>query len=331
MIPCRTCGRPVDPRPGGPGRLRRYCATCRRPRGGRRPRLLELPAACRTCGVALELRPGPGRHRLYCSSACAERYRRPRPPAAAACGVCGIPITQPHSHRRRYCAGCRKRRDRFPRARCACGGLKSYGSRQCRACFNRSMRPTRSCAWCGRAFWRKAKSNDARKFCSRQCAGRRKRSPERDVDVRAFRIEIARALNAAFSDDRPPAPRLCACGGTITRPRGLICRACAGAAVAASRRAEWSVDQAIGIDHVCPNCGKDFKGRRGEIYCSFRCQRRYSHAAVRGADHDRYPRIGHLPVTERNDVAALMALVRAANRRLHGRPSSKRAELRGIP
>ena len=75
---------------------------------------------------------------------------------------------------------------------------------------------------------------------------------------------------------------------------------------------QWSIRRALTArGHICPNCGRFFTGKEARVYCSPKCEQQY-------AGKGRYPHIGKIPLTERNHLAELIALQRAANRRLYG-------------
>jgi predicted RNA-binding Zn-ribbon protein involved in translation (DUF1610 family) len=63
------------------------------------------------------------------------------------------------------------------------------------------------------------------------------------------------------------------------------------------------------ISHTCPNCGDTFIGLPSVVYCGKRCRDLLG-------KHGRYPGLRSVPAPERNQVAEMIALVRAARRAL---------------
>jgi hypothetical protein len=61
-----------------------------------------------------------------------------------------------------------------------------------------------------------------------------------------------------------------------------------------------------------------FRGYESDVYCSPRCRHYYSHKR-------RYPTLGLVPRDERNRLAGMMALVRAARRLLSENTGHNRA------
>jgi hypothetical protein len=102
---------------------------------------------------------------------------------------------------------------------------------------------------------------------------------------------------------------ICTCGVTITRPAATLCKTCYAARMGTVIRHAREASRIEGLNHVCPNCGQQFLGYTADVYCSKRCFRQYT-------KHQRYPGLRSLPLNERNQIAAMIALVRAANRRI---------------
>lgn len=179
------------------------------------------------------------------------------------------------------------------------------------------------------------------------CGGRKTRTAAKCLACELARIAPARAVRAARF--------VCACGARKTR-QWARCQACAAAARAASkatrlqslearqarlvqqRAARHYRDQQSAIerqitralrreqqarrkqerapcDHVCPNCGVTFMGRPRCVYCSMKCRQQLTHHNRAGKQ--RYPSLDGMPVAERNQIARLVALVRAARRVLN--------------
>lgn len=204
-------------------------------------------------------------------------------------------------------------REKIPRPRCSCGGQKARYSLRCQACDAvrrkceavRRMVPTRVCQWCGAEFRRQGDAraaHDVLRFCSKKCWG-------------AFRSAIAQAQHEKYRGARQiireltRAQRLyarsvCACGATITRPYGSLCTSCR-----AARRSEaFRIRREEGVHHLCPNCGQSFRGHTDDVYCSSPCAKQFRKKSR--------SRIRAIPLDERNRIAELLALVRAANRRI---------------
>jgi hypothetical protein len=195
---------------------------------------------------------------------------------------------------------------------CACGAKRARVSSACRSCYLANVHAADStCQWCKKTFRRrqKAPDRDARKFCSKVCYGASKTIWKTKGAGQAFarcvKRELTKRLRAISS--RPP-DRRCLCGATIERRTAKYCRACYAATIRDGVRAGLSVSNAIGSDHVCPNCGDTFRGYPGAVFCSVICGKRVK--------RDRYPSLQWMPIAERNQLARWIALAREANRRL---------------
>ena len=194
---------------------------------------------------------------------------------------------------------------------CACGGRKSAHADLCLVCRKRERRRrryvTRQCEKCAVEFSRRlTRPDDAGRFCSRLCANRaRTYAASIHADQRAelereakqqqhIERNIARAIHQALT------PRLASPRQKRGRPRGR------DEAVSAAR---WTMQRTFGPDHVCPNCGRHFRGLARAVYCRQKCQHQY-------LKKGRYPSITAIPLSKRNTIATLIALERAANRKL---------------
>ena len=237
---------------------------------------------------------------------------------------------------------------RMLKDRCPCGKAKCVVSQQCRACADLAKRtpssreaaraallarspavsrgyaayrvahpPTMSvCVACEKTFSRGAArrpKHDVLRFCSKQCAARfnaAKTLPERDKLRRAREAEYAELHHAReITRELTRAQRLyarsiCACGAAIARVHGRLCEVCYRASHGKKRFRN-------AVSHVCPNCGRGFHAAEDVVYCSRRCRHQYAHKG-------RYPALGSLPLDLRNQIAALVALVRSAQRLIHG-------------
>lgn len=190
---------------------------------------------------------------------------------------------------------------------CACGQRKTDAATRCQSCATAHRRPMFRCEWCSAEFWRRRwDGRDYRRFCSHRCANactgaqvyavcqarRDSEQAQREIDR-----ELRRAAQRVLLELRS-----CSCGGPITRPHGTMCTTCA-----ATHRRERGREH--GIKHLCPNCGQWFRGLETDVYCSPRCARQLRKKG-------RYPSIASLATGERNRIAELIALIRAARRRI---------------
>ena len=243
------------------------------------------------------------------------------------------------------------------RARCACGQSKCIAAKQCRQCADRrrAARPSHCpscggpkwayaircqqcdaaarrgpqlwCEWCGQAFWRrhrgKRPDRDARRFCSKRCSGQRRTA------AHVLRMAIAREQQQqqrAYSQEERAQQRAqlfqartCSCGSLITRRRGRWCNTCFATRIGDGRRAARAVARSSGLSHICPNCGQGFCGYPSDTFCSSLCAKQMRNKRSRGRP---YPSIQHLATGDRNRLAEMIALVRAANRRIAAPASS---------
>lgn len=132
--------------------------------------------------------------------------------------------------------------------------------------------------------------------------------------------QIERAIERVHWEQ---ARTICSCGATIARDSGSnapycrLCRTCATTRIAAINRETRAAIRTEGVDHVCPNCGQSFRGYVDDVYCSSRCNKQMH------KKKGRYPSIRGLPLDERNRLAELLALVRAARRRMDGAPDKE--------
>lgn len=205
---------------------------------------------------------------------------------------------------------------------CACGKSRARNAARCWSCYSAGRkRPLQVCQTCYRTFRPKRNLSEVNyqrnKYCSRSCYFAAKQSRARARALAAARSREARAIErefaACFSAEltkRLPAKatveaRLCRCGAPVTQWRTGSCVACIAARV---RAGHWEA-HLIGVAHICPNCGRSFRGYPGAVWCSEKC----GHLMRKG----RYPSIANVSVDERNKLAGMIALVRAANRRLY--------------
>lgn len=193
----------------------------------------------------------------------------------------------------------RRRRERnwlvrFCSKRCAGLGGVFNQSRTAQGQFTPSavVVPIRSCETCGTAFQRTRNASDNARFCSRLCAFRARTAAAaaRAAQVQQARHEARqhRAIEREFA-------RLV---------RGELRRALA------FPRPRPPSRPPVFLEHVCPNCGQRYMGQERRVYCSPQCSQQYLH-------HGNYPPLGAVPLVERNSLATLVALTRAANRHLN--------------
>lgn len=206
---------------------------------------------------------------------------------------------------------------------CQCGGSKTASAKMCRSCVARHQRRLFTCQGCGVMHWRRAWCDDARKYCSRECYFRMKKTraaanaAQQVIDRLSVQAEheIQRELRRA-AQQAQLALRWCSCGAPLNRrsPRAVCCDACRKERIGRSVSRRRTVSREHGVQHCCPNCGQQFRGYEGDVYCSTRCAHRYNH-------HGRYPSIGQLSLTERNRIAELLALVRTARKHIQAQAS----------
>ena len=236
---------------------------------------------------------------------------------------------------------------------CACGQSKGPRSLRCFACnkahlhdarasrlsaLNKARHPRQifHCEWCHVEFWRNREPKDALRFCSKRCSALRRmaegKMPIQDPEVqvrlaianehRREQYRIAREFRLKEKERQQQQSQqraqeqhqqwiietACACGLPHTKslwtPKHPYMRRWCDACHTQEFYA-WL--------HVCPNCGQEFYGGESVIHCSTRCGKQMAKRRARGS----YPFISNLPIEERNRLAALIALVRAVNRRLH--------------
>ena len=192
--------------------------------------------------------------------------------------------------------------------RCACGQPRASAAAQCHACYNADRRgPALVCEWCGTAFWRRAGEHDARRFCSKRCSGLRKAedgsSPILQPEIIAAR-QLAAAMRKAQRLDDKARRR-----AEQQHSRALI------------RQHKRPDQRRTRHNHLCPDCGAWFHGPPAAVFCSPTCGQRYSR-------HGKYPYLQTIEsVTERNKLAALISLIRQANRRLQEMGRSEDGEI----
>jgi endogenous inhibitor of DNA gyrase (YacG/DUF329 family) len=183
------------------------------------------------------------------------------------------------------------------------------------------VRPTFYCESCAAPFWRRKNHKDARRFCSKRCAGtwHRARTAAR-VQAERTQREIDRALLQA-ARETARLLRRCPCGASLDRRSagGRFCRACVAARLRASNIRQQKAARDYGPLHCCPNCGRQFQGYEGAVFCSSLCSKRLH--------RKRYPTLAHIPLEERNHLAEMIALVRAARRKIGRDPNRADREI----
>ena len=157
-------------------------------------------------------------------------------------------------------------------------------------------------------------------FCSRTCAFARQHEQYLRRQVAAViareQQKAARARGKQEQEQRIHQERMTCrlCGGervlgSWVGRRCLVCYAQQQRVRVQRGRARVKQD---GVLHLCPNCGQWFRGYEQDVFCSKRCSQQLK--------PDRYPRMRHVPIAERNELAAMTALIRRANRVLQGYP-----------
>jgi hypothetical protein len=206
---------------------------------------------------------------------------------------------------------------------CACGHWKSSGATHCLDCERQRQQrtvPTRICEQCGGEFRRRSAGPRHRtevfRFCSKKCWGGFRTAQSQTAEARA--LAATRQQAQSFARELMRAQQLelqsvCACGAA-KRPLAQRCRACARLRTRTRLRGRYQPHEPA--QSCCPDCGAQFiTTRPNKVFCSDRCHTRYTKKG-------RYPSIAAItPITERNRIAALVALVRSAQRRIHLSPS----------
>jgi endogenous inhibitor of DNA gyrase (YacG/DUF329 family) len=181
------------------------------------------------------------------------------------------------------------------------------------------------CAGCGQlvARWMSRVRDKSRVYCSNKCQMRmwwsthekktyppsdaaRERKTIRQAIRQAFTVELTRQVHA-----QQPC-RICGLPLGVSHKNQQIHAACLSEQKRSSQRTYQRMKRAERhpLNHVCPACGEVFATtNHHRVHCSRRCQHRMHH-------HGRYPAIGVIPLNQRNQVAELTALVRAAQRRI---------------
>jgi hypothetical protein len=254
------------------------------------------------------------------------------------CADCGVAVPRPRrGSPRRRCDACRREYAKTYPSRqpghyyvCACGRPRANTAAKCLTCYwAERRRQIHICQHCGQSFRPKRSVCTARcqnnKYCSRACYFRAKHaraevaaSAEAEAlearrAERAFARSFALELRKRLPADHSVMGRFCRCGAAITQFATGFCAPCIAEIMAARVRAGHSVARLLGVAHICPNCGRSFRGYPRAVCCSRRCDRQIS----KWKKGRRYPSIQHVPVDERNKLAELIALTRAANRRLY--------------
>lgn len=149
--------------------------------------------------------------------------------------------------------------------------------------------PSFRCEWCGIEVWRKGNGGrldkDAHRFCSKKCSGALRSSVAERANATAkataaFEREVARSVKQALQD----------------RLKDVVPKSYKG------------IHRRERVRHVCPDCGNVFDAPVKFVFCSRRCSQRYNKKGR--------PYIGSVEIHQRNQIASMLALVRAANRRI---------------
>jgi hypothetical protein len=195
---------------------------------------------------------------------------------------------------------------------CECGKPMSAYAARCIVCERAARRPSDfQCEHCGPRFWRKMRGDskkDAKRFCSRDCSfafrkarkviSRVKRRISRRKQQRCQLCELCR-LPLGITDARRYAHS--ACQYELQKSR-----------VRVRRFKNLAATKPI-LDHVCPACGQSFLPQhRNSVYCTSRCAKQALGKGI-GPGLLRY-----VPLSERNQLAAMWAEVKAVRRILGG-------------
>jgi hypothetical protein len=249
------------------------------------------------------------------------------------CADCGVGVHRPmRGPSRRRCDACRcEHAKAWPsrakvRSRCQCGKPKAVNAAHCLECYRaENRREIQICQHCQESFHPKRSLSEANfqrnKYCSRKCYFKWKQqyASERlsERDIKQFGITFRRELRARLQTARlslAPVVRQCrGCGKLITdKVTAELCDVCFVSMISIGVRASHAAAKLEGHEHICPQCGRTFRGYARTVWCSFQC----GHAMARATARGHYPSLTHLPLSVRNQLAGMIALMRQANQRI---------------
>ena len=179
------------------------------------------------------------------------------------------------------------------------------------------IRQPLTCEGCGKIFLRHSNGSgyrDAMRFCSRLCCFllRQRLAAESAMErslARSVRRAVAEIVTKQRREEWEREHHCSRCGTVVKNRKSPWCRACVNARQQVRRGRDPKL-----YDHICPMCGGTFTGTVGRVCCSSRCLAPYQKRTKTG--ERRYPRIRTFPVEERNRLAHLLYLTRAAYQRI---------------
>ena len=200
----------------------------------------------------------------------------------AVCVGCGATFQKRHGLQKRCRKGCGRQQHNHHVPCPDCDKRMASRSRLCAACAH--PRQIADCPQCAKPFWPWLNGSNARKFCSRKCAGkaagdrmrgqpgqpglRPRRSPEeRKRRIRARRAQENAKKRKQYANDGNYRDQM------KDRSRNTYQR---NHVRIIERVRQWkrSHGQSVRLDSLpCPGCGRMLPPRR-LIYCSDRCARR---------------------------------------------------------
>lgn len=196
---------------------------------------------------------------------------------------------------------------------CDCGRPRTRQARQCKECYSQALlaQQRHTCEMCGVEFWRVRKERDTCRFCSKTCYG---------LSVReASRRERAERRSCLEREQRQRPCLECGQPGLASgRRRHAHCQRVRASRYMRERQRELRSEAAYQRakhpprQHVCPTCGESFTTEYGDyrrVFCSHRCSKQQPNKSM-GA-------LSRIPsLEERNQLAAMMAMVKQARRRM---------------
>lgn len=238
--------------------------------GGRRVGAVRRQCQCSQCGrevVAAPVGPLP----KYCKDCrgAIEYVSQAKEAQKKPCIFCG------QKCQGNYCLACRKAGLTRKVTRCACGAKILPKSSQCWDCRQRAnkAKTTRVCEQCGAAFYYKANSRNAGRFCGRRCTG---------LHIR----DIAAAKRAS----KPPRPipplRACpTCASPIMGRSRRYCRPTCSPKIYQRRRTtceECGCPLPPRKSRNCSNCAMAARRKRAKAKPGWKEKRRIARRIAKG-------------------------------------------------